>query len=118
MCRQLANVGPADYNYDESISTLRYANRAKNIKNRAKINEDPKDALLRQFQKELEELRKQLADGGKLVVLSRMFTIFLRLLIPISHQDVFDIFYISISTREGRNVMLDVNSNLTSKSNH
>ena len=67
ICRQLANVGPADYNYDESISTLRYANRAKNIKNRAKINEDPKDALLRQFQKELEELRKQLADGGKLV---------------------------------------------------
>ena len=57
-------MGPADYNYDESISTLRYANRAKNIKNRAKINEDPKDALLRQFQKELEDLRKQLAEGG------------------------------------------------------
>ena len=61
---QVANLGPADYNYDESISTLRYANRAKNIKNRAKINEDPKDALLRQFQKELEDLRKQLAEGG------------------------------------------------------
>lgn len=62
---QIANVGPADYNFDESISTLRYANRAKNIKNKAKINEDPKDALLRQFQKELEDLRAQLADGGK-----------------------------------------------------
>ena len=60
----MANVGPADYNYDESISTLRYANRAKNIKNRAKINEDPKDALLRQYQKELEELKKQLQEGG------------------------------------------------------
>ncbi|XP_005105008.1 kinesin-like protein KIF3A isoform X2 [Aplysia californica] len=59
----VANIGPADYNYDESISTLRYANRAKNIKNRAKINEDPKDALLRQFQKEIEELKKQLEDG-------------------------------------------------------
>ncbi|XP_046354192.1 kinesin-like protein KIF3A isoform X1 [Haliotis rufescens] len=59
----VANIGPADYNYDESISSLRYANRAKNIKNRAKINEDPKDALLRQFQKEIEELRKQLEDG-------------------------------------------------------
>ncbi|KAK7097398.1 kinesin-like protein KIF3A isoform X2 [Littorina saxatilis] len=59
----VANMGPADYNYDETISTLRYANRAKNIKNRAKINEDPKDALLRQFQKEIEELRKQLEDG-------------------------------------------------------
>ena len=60
---QVANIGPADYNYDESISTLRYANRAKNIQNKARINEDPKDALLRQFQKEIEELRKQLEDG-------------------------------------------------------
>ena len=60
----MANFGPADYNYDETISTLRYANRAKNIKNRAKVNEDPKDALLRQFQKEIEELRKALEDGG------------------------------------------------------
>nr|XP_039263743.1 kinesin-like protein KIF3A [Styela clava] len=59
-----ANIGPASYNYDETISTLRYANRAKNIKNRAIINEDPKDALLRQFQKEIEDLRKKLQDGG------------------------------------------------------
>ena len=60
----MANLGPADYNYDETISTLRYANRAKDIKNKAKINEDPKDALLRQFQKEIDELKKQLQDGG------------------------------------------------------
>nr|CAD7590921.1 unnamed protein product [Timema genevievae] len=59
-----ANIGPADYNYDETISTLRYANRAKNIKNRARVNEDPKDALLRQFQSEIQELRKQLDDAG------------------------------------------------------
>lgn len=59
---QCANIGPADFNYDETISTLRYANRAKNIKNRAHVNEDPKDALLRQFQLEIEELRKQLED--------------------------------------------------------
>jgi kinesin family protein 3/17 len=43
-------MGPADWNFDESISTLRYANRAKNIKNKPKINEDPKDAMLREFQ--------------------------------------------------------------------
>uniref|UniRef100_H3CU70 Kinesin-like protein n=1 Tax=Tetraodon nigroviridis TaxID=99883 RepID=H3CU70_TETNG len=58
-----ANIGPADYNYDETISTLRYANRAKNIKNKARINEDPKDALLRKFQKEIEELKKKLMEG-------------------------------------------------------
>ena len=40
----------------------RYANRAKNIKNRAIINEDPKDAMLREFQKEIETLRKKLAE--------------------------------------------------------
>uniref|UniRef100_A0A8C7IVT9 Kinesin-like protein n=2 Tax=Oncorhynchus kisutch TaxID=8019 RepID=A0A8C7IVT9_ONCKI len=61
-----ANIGPADYNYDETISTLRYANRAKNIKNKARINEDPKDALLRQFQKEIEELRKKLQEGEEI----------------------------------------------------
>lgn len=61
----IANIGPADYNFDETISTLRYANRAKNIKNKAKINEDPKDALLREFQKEIEKLRAQLAEEGE-----------------------------------------------------
>lgn len=40
-----ANCGPADYNYDETLSTLRYANRAKNIKNKPKINEDPKVSI-------------------------------------------------------------------------
>jgi hypothetical protein len=35
----VANVGPADWNYDETMSTLRYANRAKNIQNKPKINE-------------------------------------------------------------------------------
>jgi kinesin family protein 3/17 len=59
----IANVGPADYNYDETVNSLRYATRAKSIKNHAIINEDPKDALLRQYQKEIEELRKQLGDG-------------------------------------------------------
>lgn len=59
---QCANIGPASYNYDETISTLRYANRAKNICNKAKINEDPKDALLRKLQDEIKALRNQL-DG-------------------------------------------------------
>ncbi|KAL5109908.1 Kinesin-like protein KIF3A [Taenia crassiceps] len=58
----IANIGPTDYNYDESVSTLRYASRAKLIKNAARVNEDPKDALIRQFQKEIEELRAQLND--------------------------------------------------------
>lgn len=59
----MAAIGPANYNYDETISTLRYANRAKNICNRARVNEDPKDALLRQLQSEIETLKQQLEDG-------------------------------------------------------
>ena len=38
----------------------RYANRAKNIKNKPKINEDPKDALLREYQEEINKLRAML----------------------------------------------------------
>lgn len=49
----VANIGPASYNYEETLSTLRYASRAKNIQNKPKINEDPKDALLREFQNEI-----------------------------------------------------------------
>lgn len=60
----VANLGPADYNYDETVSTLRYANRAKNIKNKPKINEDPKDAMLRQFQEEIAMLKAQLEGLG------------------------------------------------------
>ncbi|CAM9829909.1 unnamed protein product [Discosporangium mesarthrocarpum] len=45
----VAAISPADFNYEETLSTLRYANRAKNIKNKPKINEDPKDAMLRQY---------------------------------------------------------------------
>ena len=56
----VAAVGPADYNYEETLSTLRYANRAKNIKNKPKVNEDPKDALLRQYQEEISRLKSLL----------------------------------------------------------
>lgn len=56
----IANIGPADYNYDETLNTLRYASRAKNIKNKPRINEDPKDALLREYQDEITKLRQQL----------------------------------------------------------
>lgn len=47
----------------ETISTLRYASRAKSIQNRTHINEEPKDALLRHFQDEIAELRRQLEEG-------------------------------------------------------
>jgi kinesin family protein 3/17 len=63
----VAAISPADYNFDETISTLRYANRAKNIKNKPKINEDPKDAMLREYKDEIERLKKMLADQAALL---------------------------------------------------
>uniref|UniRef100_A0A3B4A980 Kinesin-like protein n=1 Tax=Periophthalmus magnuspinnatus TaxID=409849 RepID=A0A3B4A980_9GOBI len=56
----VANIGPASYNVEETLTTLRYANRAKNIKNKPRINEDPKDARLREFQEEIARLKAQL----------------------------------------------------------
>lgn len=53
----VANVGPASYNVEETLTTLRYANRAKNIKNKPRINEDPKDATLRKYQEEIAGLK-------------------------------------------------------------
>lgn len=56
----VATLGPASQHYDETLTTLRYANRAKNIQNQPRVNEDPKDALLREFQTEIARLRAQL----------------------------------------------------------
>ena len=58
-----ANVSPASFNYDETVGTLRYASRAKLIKNAPKINEDPKDALLRKYEEEIKNL-KSLLEGN------------------------------------------------------
>ncbi|KAK8748586.1 hypothetical protein OTU49_015872, partial [Cherax quadricarinatus] len=60
----VACLSPADNNYDETLSTLRYANRAKNIKNKPKINEDPKDAMLREYQEEIRKLKEMLDKQG------------------------------------------------------
>merc|ERR1711977_342951 len=49
----IAAVSPANYNYDESLSTLRFAARAKTIKNKPRVNEDPKDALLKKYENEI-----------------------------------------------------------------
>jgi len=53
----IAAVSPSNSNYEETISTLRYANRAKNIKNKPKINMDEKDLAIKQYIEEIEELK-------------------------------------------------------------
>jgi len=60
----VANFGPSKINYEETLTTLRYANRAKNITNKPRVNEDPKDAMLREFQEEISRLKAQLANNN------------------------------------------------------
>lgn len=60
----IAAISPADYNLDETLSTLRYASRAKSIKNKPRVNEDPKDALLKQYEDEIKRLKAMLEAGG------------------------------------------------------
>ncbi|VDP96096.1 unnamed protein product [Trichobilharzia regenti] len=56
----IAALSPADINYEETLSTLRYADRAKQIKNKALINEDPMESLIRQLKAENERLKQAL----------------------------------------------------------
>jgi len=56
----IAAVSPADYNYEETLSTLRYAARAKAIKNKPIVNEDPKDTLLKEYEEEIKKLKEML----------------------------------------------------------
>lgn len=60
----IAAVSPSSYNFDEGVSTLRYASRANAIKNAPKINEDPKDTLLRQYEEELKRLKAHIETEG------------------------------------------------------
>uniref|UniRef100_A0A8C0VHL8 Kinesin family member 13B n=1 Tax=Cyanistes caeruleus TaxID=156563 RepID=A0A8C0VHL8_CYACU len=59
----VATVSPAADNYDETLSTLRYADRAKNIVNHAVVNEDPNARIIRELREEVEKLREQLTKA-------------------------------------------------------
>ncbi|XP_052862737.1 kinesin-like protein Klp68D [Anopheles cruzii] len=61
----IANIGPSEYNYNETLTTLRYAHRAKTIENKPVKNEDPQDTKLREYQNEIAELRKLISERQK-----------------------------------------------------
>ncbi|KAI0260499.1 kinesin-like protein [Gloeopeniophorella convolvens] len=58
----IAAISPADY--EETLSTLRYADQAKKIKNKAVVNEDPNAKLVRELKEELDMLRARVAGSG------------------------------------------------------
>ncbi|KAJ8129664.1 hypothetical protein O1611_g3967 [Lasiodiplodia mahajangana] len=64
MTAMIAAISPADINYDETLSTLRYADSAKRIKNHAVINEDANARMIRELKEELALLRSKLGGGA------------------------------------------------------
>lgn len=64
MTLMVACISPADYNCEETLSTLRYADRARHIRNKPIVNQDPKTAEIQRLQKENTELRLQVLGNG------------------------------------------------------
>ncbi len=65
----MAMISPAFESMQETISTLKFANRAKNIRNEARVNEDlDQKSLLRKYERELKKLRAELEERNKNVV--------------------------------------------------
>uniref|UniRef100_A0A673BFB6 Kinesin motor domain-containing protein n=1 Tax=Sphaeramia orbicularis TaxID=375764 RepID=A0A673BFB6_9TELE len=62
----VATISPSADNYDETLSTLRYADRAKNIVNHAVVNEDPNARIIRELREEVEKLKEQLTEAESL----------------------------------------------------
>ncbi|KAG7209375.1 hypothetical protein KM043_015475 [Ampulex compressa] len=62
MTLMIACVSPADYNLDETLSTLRYADRARKIKNKPIVNQDPKVSEINRLNKLVQELRLALVS--------------------------------------------------------
>jgi kinesin family protein 1 len=60
----IAAISPADINFEETLSTLRYADSAKRIKNHAVVNEDPNARMVRELKEELALLRAKLSGGA------------------------------------------------------
>ncbi|CCW64265.1 unnamed protein product [Phytomonas sp. EM1] len=59
----VAAVSPSALNYEETLGTLRYASRARDIVNVAKVNEDPRARRIRQLEDEVSEMRRALAGA-------------------------------------------------------
>ena len=58
-------ISPASVNYEESLSTLQYASRAKKIVNKAIVNESVQDKIIRDLKSENEKLKQMLENAAK-----------------------------------------------------
>ncbi|XP_051773446.1 uncharacterized protein kif16bb isoform X4 [Ctenopharyngodon idella] len=63
----IATISPADVNYSETLNTLRYASRAKNILNKPTVNEDSNVKIIRELRAEIARLKALLSAGNQMV---------------------------------------------------
>jgi len=78
----VATISPAADNYEETLSTLRYADRAKRIVNHAVVNEDPNARIIRELRQEVETLKEMLLHATvreSFFILDYMYIIYIYL---------------------------------------
>jgi len=63
----IACISPAESNFDESLNTLKYASRARNIKNKPIVNTDPQSTIINQLKQQVFELQRQLLSYKKIL---------------------------------------------------
>jgi len=71
----IATLSPSADNYEETLSTLRYADRAKRIVNHAVVNEDPNARIIRELREEVEMLRRMLNEAQVCLIRTGVFNI-------------------------------------------
>ena len=75
----VATISPAGDNFEETLSTLRYADRAKRIINHAVVNEDPNARIIRELRAEVDALKEMLKHATVVTFLSKLLNVQTRL---------------------------------------
>lgn len=96
-----AAVSPADVNYGETLSTLRYANRAKNIINKPTINEDSNVRLIRELRAEIARLKALLVQGNQVNKLTEQSSVKMGRVKMLSH-----LWFGSFGLNKGKNICI------------
>lgn len=82
-------ISPADVNYSETLSTLRYASRAKNIVNAPTVNEDGSVKVIRELQAEVSRLRNLLEEAKQVLLKPNNMTCMMMVFYPVISISVF-----------------------------
>lgn len=63
----IACVSPAESNYEESLSTIRYASRARNIKNKPIVNRDPNSIMIENLRLQISNLQMEISEYANII---------------------------------------------------